>query len=324
MSAAFVALPLTALAGALVFYAFRSGPLSVAGRSATMLIPASQLAIVIFLAASVLLYDLSPLLVGALACAGIACAAADLVLVRALRKAEGQKLARERTRIAEEQLEAQRAYRKRAEREAEAARDERQTLADTLHRMEELLDEAQGERALAYALEAAQVLGNEGRMCEHPAIDALLALKRRACERAGVRAVFAVELPDDAAIPDIDMCAVCSNVLDNALQAASAAAGDMRFIDFRARLDGGYFVIDARNGCSADHAAPDGAPLKPGRRASSAPADESGSEGIVPEHGWGLAILQDLARRYGGSVEAGAYDGVWRTTVALQNRPVAR
>lgn len=323
MSAVFMALPLAALVGVFVFYALRPGLPSADGRGAVLLIPASQLAIVVFLAAAVLLYDLPVLLAAAVACAGIACAVADLVLVRALRKTEGRKLAQERARVAAERLEAQRAYRDRAEREAKAARGERRTLAETLRRMERLLDAAQGEQALACAHAAADALGSEGRMCGHPAVDALLALKRRACEEAGVRAVFTVELPAEAAIPDIDMCAACSNVLDNALQAARAAAGDMRFIEFCARLDGGYLVIDARNGCATPPAAPNGSASQRGRRASSAPA-EGESDAMVPEHGWGLVILQDLAQRYRGSFEAGASNGVWRTTVALENKPVAR
>lgn len=323
MSAVFMALPLAALAGVFVFYALRPGLPSAESRVAAILIPASQLAIVAFLAAAVLFYSLPVPLAAAVACAGIACAAADLALVRVLRAAEGRKLARERTRIAAERLEAQRACRERTEREARAARDERRTLAETLRRMEWLLGAAQGEQALACSHAASDTLGGERRICGHPAVDALLALKRRACEEAGVRVVFAVELPTEAAIPDIDVCAACSNMLDNALQAARAAAGDMRFIEFRARLDGGYLVIDARNGCAAPPAAPDGGALQRERRASNEPA-EGESDAIVPEHGWGLVILQDLAQRYRGSFEAGASKGVWRTTVALENRPVAR
>ena len=114
-------------------------------------------------------------------------------------------------------------------------------------------------------------------------------------------------------------------MLDNALQAARAAAGDMRFIEFRARLDGGYLVIDARNGCAAPPAAPDGGALQRERRASTEPA-EGESDAIVPEHGWGLVILQDPGAAVPGELRGGreqrgvAHDGRARKQAG---RPVA-
>lgn len=42
-----------------------------------------------------------------------------------------------------------------------------------------------------------------------------------------------------------------------------------------------------------------------------------GKPTALPEHGWGLSIVGEIARRHGGNVEAGAHDGVFTLSAVL-------
>ena len=45
-------------------------------------------------------------------------------------------------------------------------------------------------------------------------------MKVKACEEAGVRPRFSLEIPYDVAVPAVELCAVIANLADNGLAAA--------------------------------------------------------------------------------------------------------
>ena len=139
------------------------------------------------------------------------------------------------------------------------------------------------------------------RWCEHSAVNMLLEMKAQRAEDAGVRFDSDVVLPRDIALPALDLCAAFSNMLDNAIDAAQAAPADSRWVRIAAGQQGGYLVMRVENGLA------EGASKK---RGSDAPG--------IEEHGWGLRILAELARRHDGELTTSSENGVFVTQMALR------
>lgn len=267
------------------------------------LIAVSQVLLVTLLVLAALLGS-APMEMVALACgAGVLCAVADVLLVRKVREIADAELAAERVRILEEQLTLQQGYRESLEREAAQARDVLGAMAGELRRLDERLRIDAPDTCLE-DLRQTVVPGKAARLCDHKAIDALLAAKLQACEEKGIRATLLAEVPQDVSLPMVDACAAFSNVLDNAINACEAVRPDGRWIDLRARTEGGYLVIKASNSCAAA-----AANARAARRRNDAP---------FREHGWGLTILQGLADRYDGALSTQQSGETWQTTLMLQ------
>lgn len=265
-----------------------------------LLFPASQLGLVSSLLCYAIVFDLPTWLFSLAVVVGLLCGPADLALFKAVRESDDRKMASVRVRALEEQMEAQREYAARLGREAEAARRVELDVCRELEAAEDLL--ASGDAAKA-ASSLMRAVGDESlhgqRFCEHRAVDALLALKAQACEKAGVRTAFEVSLSDDVALPDVEVCAIFSNLLDNALHACKRMERDDLCIELKASVVNGFLVVKTENPCVDD-----------------APRPRRLREG-VPEHGWGLRILDGLARRHGGAFETERADGSFRATVML-------
>lgn len=243
---------------------------------------------------------------GLLAAAGVAaavCVAADALLVRKVRESVRAELAAERVRILEEQLGLQKEYRAALEQEAAQAQGVLEAMAGELRQLDEQLRSGDSDACVQDACRT-MLLPARSRLCENVVVDALLTAKLQACERAGIRAAFRVEVPQDVPLPAVDVCATFSNVLDNAINACEAVGQGERWVDVRARIDGGYLVVKASNSCSP----------------AAAEAQAASARGGAPfrEHGWGLTILQGLADRYDGSLSTQQSGETWQTALMLK------
>lgn len=137
--------------------------------------------------------------------------------------------------------------------------------------------------------------------CEHGPANMLLEMKARSAGEAGVSLEADLDLPRGLALPALDLCAVLSNVLDNAIAAASAAPEGSRRVRLAAAPRGGWLAVRCENGVAPGAEAPRGARPEPGGR------------------GWGLRILGEFARRHDGEVSAGpSGDGAFVTRVTLR------
>lgn len=288
-----------------------------------LLFPASQLAIAAFLLVYVAVFELPLWLFAAIAISAALCGPADLMLFKALSEAEETALAQARASLLEEQVEAQRQHLPRLSAELKRAREVRAELKGQLQEVDQLLARREGERASAELTQAVSALDPAvPPLCAHRAVDALVALKARVCEEAGIRAIFELDVPATVPIPSVDLCAVFSNLLDNALHACEKVEQPRRRLHLKARVVSGYLVVEAENSCLPDD----------GREASRPRVGVGRDDGIakVPgvsesrhtrglsEHGWGLSILESLAKRHEGSLSLEQSGGVFRTTVALK------
>lgn len=154
---------------------------------------------------------------------------------------------------------------------------------------------------LKQLLDSAALHGRR-RLCENETADIVLSAKAQAMEQAGVNARFRVSLPKELPLAPTDLCALLGNALDNALEAARRTPEG--WVSVRARADKGLLMLRVEN------SAP-GLPVreKNGRFATNK-ADKSA-------HGFGLAGMEEIARRCGGTLEAKAEEGRFALTVCI-------
>ena len=252
-----------------------------------LLFPFSQLCIVAFLFYYAIAYELPFWMFALVAVVGALCGPVDLVLFKA--------------------LEAQEQYLRRLSADIDEARRVREDVARELAAVDDLLQRQEAEQASRGLMKAVGIMDSScKRSCEHQVVDALVSMKAAVCAERGIRLELDLALADDVSLPSVELCAVFSNLLDNAVSACGKVPEGARFIKLKARVDAGYLAVRMENSC---------APAEPGE-ARRAPRRSRGDR--LPEHGWGLNILKTLADRHDGTLETVQEDGVYRTTVLLK------
>lgn len=271
-----------------------------------LLFPFSQLCIIVFLFYYTVVYELPTWVFLLVVVIGLLCGPVDLALFRALREAEERELSRERVRLLEEQLHAQEEYLERLSADVEEARRIREDVAGSLAEVDELLDRREAKQVsheLKHAMDSMDAARK--RYCEHQVVDALVSMKAKACEEAGIRLTLDMALPEGVSLPSVELCAVFSNLLDNAIKACEAVPEGGRFIALEARVEAGYLVTRMENSCASAESS--------GRHRTAAKRGHG-----LSEHGWGLVILQSLAARHDGKLEASQAEDVFTTTLMLR------
>lgn len=271
-----------------------------------LLFPLSQLCIVAFLLYYAVEYDLPWWMFVLTAAMGILCGPVDLLLFKALRESEERELSRERVRLLEEQLEAQQDYLRRLSTDVDEAHRIRKEVAGELELVDALLDLREAEQASKGLMRAVDIMDSARKhYCGHRVVDALVSMKAAACEKAGIRLTVDLALDDDVALPSVELCAVFSNLLDNAIGACSSLPEGQRFVELKARVDAGYLVVRMENSCTPTTLVE--------RRRAMKPRGTG-----LPEHGWGLSILSSLAARHDGRLETAQEESVFTTAVILK------
>lgn len=271
-------------------------------RVALAVLVASQMMVLAILCTLQLIYRLSfmSFVVYALLCCS--CVPVDALLFRLFAAALKRDEDRERVRLLEEQRTALGERMELAQVELAKAADVYRQAADQIDGALAQL-EAGDASAPSASLEAATDLVNTlaPRACEHHVVGALVEMKARRAEEAGVRLSLDLDVPESLPFSDTELCAVFSNLLDNALNACAAVEPARRVVEVRAFRRGGFFVVEVRNARAADAGA-----VRPRRE-----------RGTLTVHGWGLSIVEGIAQRHGGMVSTEAAEGEFRTTVAL-------
>jgi signal transduction histidine kinase len=135
---------------------------------------------------------------------------------------------------------------------------------------------------------------SEEPFCAVPVVNAILTEKERTCRASGIDLKIDLNIPERLAVSPMHLCSIFSNILDNAIAACQKAqSADKPVIRLSSMVDGDYLFIKAVN--TSDK--PDYLP-SPGR-------------------GYGLRIISDLAKRYGGDFQSSYSDRLFTAVVSL-------
>lgn len=170
----------------------------------------------------------------------------------------------------------------------------RHDLRNHLSAAQGLLERGEIERAQHYLAEltASPALHGAKRICENEIANVVLSQKMEQMEHSGLAADFLVTLPKKLPVSDTDLCALLGNALDNAIEAGKQAEG--KTILVRARADRGMLMLRVENSFA------------------DAPDFLDGGFATTKEnpslHGFGIRGMQEIAARYGGTLETRVND----------------
>jgi len=138
------------------------------------------------------------------------------------------------------------------------------------------------------------------KLTDHPVANAILLQYAQRAKAAGVRFECHAELPEVLPVPDIDLSSFLTNLLSNALKAAQ---GEGAWIEVTIHIRGKYLFMECRNSYTGE-LTPDG---ETGLYRSHQGAG----------HGWGMKIMEDIARHYQSELQAEGKGGIFLARTAL-------
>lgn len=136
--------------------------------------------------------------------------------------------------------------------------------------------------------------------CDNPVADAILFRKSREMKEQNIRSHFQVSLPADLPLDSAILLSLLTNLLDNAILAASQCPSERRFVSLEAGLRRNCLV------CICENSVSDNAAITPGLSSKNRPG-----------HGHGLQILEDLCTQQGGQLKGVMENGRCRFTATL-------
>ena len=131
------------------------------------------------------------------------------------------------------------------------------------------------------------------RYCKNELVNSILSEKAKACRAQDVEYTFRAVVPDETGIEEFDLCRALTNIIDNSINAA-AQSGDDKNIYIEISKDEDKFTIISENALVPHIEKNDG-----------------------NEHGYGLKILNDIAKKYGGEFTVDDDGSNYKTKLTL-------
>ncbi len=199
-------------------------------------------------------------------------------------------------RLLKDQLDSQLKHYKALAHQYEDNRRTRHDIAHHMHTIQLLLEHSQHEEAANYAGQLIQQQSYNSQLgqCQNPIVDAFLCSRIQEARRLNIPVEASVVLPAEVPVPNTDLVILFGNVLDNAIDACARTTDP--FIKLDVCLKKGCLLVNQSNPV----------PTEKKRRTPHA------------EHGMGIYILEDLARRHNGTCIHGTQDGVFSIAIMLQ------
>ncbi|MCI6887600.1 MAG: GHKL domain-containing protein [Lachnospiraceae bacterium] len=132
--------------------------------------------------------------------------------------------------------------------------------------------------------------------CGNAVVNAVLEEKAADCRREKIIFSAELEIGNENEIEPIHLCSIFSNLMDNAIRAASKCSETDRRISLRAARKGDYLHIKAEN-------------------TALRPTKETRPKG---RHGYGQEILRDIAAQYNGEFRTEWSDGIYTAVLSLE------
>lgn len=145
----------------------------------------------------------------------------------------------------------------------------------------------------------------EGDYTVHPVVNIILTDFLKRCRDLDIRSTVRVELPLHLPLPDADLCALLTNLLENAIDAnKKIPEGTERWLRVAIHIRGQYLYIGVEN-----------ARFNPVRRSSGEELPRSDKPGAG--HGLGLRSARFIARKYNSELRLKAPPGSFSASTAL-------
>ena len=139
--------------------------------------------------------------------------------------------------------------------------------------------------------------------CSNEVVNAVLNNKEQSAAEAQIRCEFQIDLAEDPQMEDIDLCALLSNTLDNAIEACrKIPEASERFLSVKARCQKGFFSYKVVNSKANEVTEENGCFVT--------------SKKDAGLHGIGLKNVKQIVAKYEGYVEV-SYDEHSFTVVVM-------
>lgn len=124
------------------------------------------------------------------------------------------------------------------------ARDARHDMRHHLNALQSLAAQNQWESLKKYLSDVRESIPSAGlELCDNPAVDSVASHYGLLCRKHGIPFSFELDLPRELPVPEIDLCLVLSNLLENALEASQRTDPARRQIKARAYLPSGHMIL---------------------------------------------------------------------------------
>lgn len=210
-----------------------------------------------------------------------------------------------RTAAENETLRLQQAYYQELEHNQQEIRRLRHDMNNHLTAIGACLKQGNTEEALQYFDSLSQSASVTGRsFCTNGLVNAILNAKYNLASEKGMEPFFHIELSECLPFDNIDLCSLFANVLDNAIEACEKVPDSQpRLLELRTRCSKGFFSFQSVNSYCG-------------------PLCFSGgvyhTTKVEPDrHGYGLARVEAVVHRYGGTLEIRHEQGIFTVTVII-------
>lgn len=132
-------------------------------------------------------------------------------------------------------------------------------------------------------------------------VDAILNGKLNIASQNGIPVNAKAKIPDGTPVSDIDLCVIIGNLLDNAIEENKRLDNSPRFIRVYIGRKNTQFYLSVTNAA--------------GKKQSKSAAGYSSSKGV--EHGFGLARVEAVVKKYGGYFSADSEDGGFTAEILI-------
>ncbi len=144
--------------------------------------------------------------------------------------------------------------------------------------------------------------------CGNNILDAVINAKLTEAGQKGIDAAYTIQIEDLSAFAQADICAVLANQIENAFEACEKVAGARR-IQIHIHQKEGFVLFKVTNPVAAN-------PFLDNENLASTKTDSN----VI--HGLGLKNIQDIAKKYNGSLHCEYANGRFISTVLLCGRAV--
>ena len=139
--------------------------------------------------------------------------------------------------------------------------------------------------------------------CQNNIVNLIIVNKNKICLENNIRLDTDLDIPEEIVISKLDLLRTFSNILDNAIE-ANLKVSENRFIKLNAKIRDNYLFISAKNPLNSEI-------IKNNKHYETTKKQKK-------QHGFGMIILNDIAKKYDGELIAENDTSSFTTLISLK------